>query len=145
MDEHMASSDRRPVSILTGPTVTLYRRDIRQETTEGEDGEPRTYYTYTEIRFERGEYDLVRSGMLPPGVREWTDDLRRIERSALLDNADILISEANDNITTEQDQATVEAWTAYRTAMREYKMAVRATITQSGFPASVEYPELPTI
>lgn len=139
MDEHMASSDRRPVSILTGPTVTLYRRDIRQETTEGENGEPRTYYTYTEIRFERGEYDLVRSGMLPPGVREWTEDLRRIERSALLDDADVLIAKAEDLAATGQGDASVIQ------RIREYKMAVRATVTQSGFPASVEYPELPTI
>lgn len=139
MDEHMASSDRRPVSILTGPTVTLYRRDIRQETTEGENGEPRTYYTYTEIRFERGEYELVRSGMLPPGVREWTDDLRRIERSTLLDNADVLIAKAEDLMATGQgDASSVQR-------IREYKMAVRATVTQSGFPASVEYPEVPTI
>lgn len=139
MDEHMASSDRRPVSILTGPTVTLYRRDIRQETTEGENGEPRTYYTYTEIRFERGEYELVRSGMLPPGVREWTDDLRRIERSALLDNADVLIAKAEDLMATGQGDASAVQ------RIREYKMAVRATVTQSGFPTSVEYPEFPTI
>lgn len=139
MDKHMASSDRRPVSILTGPTVTLYRRDIKQETTEGENGEPRTYYTYTEIRFERGEYDLVRSGMLPPGVREWTDDLRRIERSALLDDADVLIAKAEDLVATGQGDASAVQ------RIREYKMAVRATVTQSGFPASVEYPEVPTI
>ena len=139
MDKHMASSDRRPVSILTGPTVTLYRRDIRQETTEGEGGEPRTYYTYTEIRFERGEYELVRSGMLPPGVREWTDDLRRIERSALLDNADVLIAKAEDLMATGQGDASAVQ------RIREYKMAGRATVTQSGFPASVEYPEPPTI
>lgn len=139
MDKHMASSDRRPVSILTGPTVTLYRRDIRQETTEGENGEPRTYYTYTEIRFERGEYELVRSGMLPPGVREWTDDLRRIERSALLDNADVLIAKAEDLMATGQGGASAVQ------RIREYKMAVRATATQPGFPASVEYPEPPTI
>ena len=139
MDKHMASSDRRPVSILAGPTVTLYRRDIRQETTEGENGEPRTYYTYTEIRFERGEYELVRSGMLPPGVREWTDDLRRIERSALLDDADVLIAKAEDLMATGQGGASAVQ------RIREYKMAVRATVTQSGFPASVEYPEVPTI
>lgn len=139
MDEHMASSDRRPVSILTGPTVTLYRRDIRQETTEGENGEPRIYYTYTEIRFERGEYDLVRSGMLPPGVREWTDDLRRIERSALLDNADVLIAKAEDLMATGRGDASAVQ------RIREYKMAVRATVTQSGFPKIVEYPEVPTI
>ena len=139
MDKHMASSDRRPVSILTGPTVTLYRRDIRQETTEGENGEPRTYYTYTEIRFERGEYELVRSGMLPPGVREWTDDLRRIERSALLDNADVLIAKAEDLMATGQGGASAVQ------RIREYKMAVRATVTQPRFPASVEYPEPPTI
>ena len=139
MDEHMASSDRRPVSILTGPTVTLYRRDIRQETTEGENGEPRIYYIYTEIRFERGEYELVRSGMLPPGVREWTDDLRRIERSALLDDADVLIAKAEDLMATGQGGASSVQ------RIREYKMAVRATVTQSGFPASVEYPEVPTI
>ena len=77
--------------------------------------------------------------MLPPGVREWTEDLRRIERSALLDNADVLIAKAEDLMATGQGGASAVQ------RIREYKMAVRATVTQPGFPASVEYPEPPTI
>lgn len=37
---------------------TLEWCDIRQETTEGENGESRIYYTYTEIRFERWESNI---------------------------------------------------------------------------------------
>lgn len=144
MDAITAASDTRPVELVTGPTITLYRRDIETSTVEDEDGTERTVYTYRELRFPTGEYELVRAGMLPPGVTEWTEDLRRIQRSAILDEADKLINEANDNISYSDVQKTVDAWETYRTAMRAYKMAVRQTVDQAGFPQAVTYPDIPT-
>ena len=144
MDAIIAASDTRPVELVTGPTVTLYRRDIETSTEEDEKGNVQTVYTYRELRFPHGEFELVLAGTLPPGVDEWTADLRRIQRSALLDQADKLIAEANDNISYSDVQKTVDAWETYRTAMRAYKMAVRQTVEQSGFPQTVVYPDLPT-
>ena len=94
MDAITAASDTRPVELVTGPTVTLYRRDIETSTETDDQGVERTLYTYRELRFPHGEYELVLAGTLPPGVDEWTADLRRIQRSALLDQADKLIAEA---------------------------------------------------
>ena len=143
MDEVTTTSFSRPVELVTGPTVTLYHRDIETSTEEDEKGNVQTVYTYRELRFPRGEYELVLAGTLPPGVDEWTADLRRIQRSALLDQADKLIAEANDNISYSDDQSVVDAWEAYRSAVRTYKMQVRATVEAEGFPQAVTYPELP--
>lgn len=143
MKVYRASSEKRPAGIVTGPTVTLYRRDIEERTTTGEDGSESPYYTYIEIRFENGEYEGVRAGILPAGVSEWTEDLRRIERSAYLDEADRFINEANDHISLEKEPSLVTAWTAYRTAVRQYKQAVRDTADAEGFPVRVTYPDLP--
>lgn len=143
MDEITAASDTRPLDIVSGPTVTLYRCGVSKEVEEGEGTESRTIYRYTEYRFSPGEYELVRCGHLPEGA-EWDAALRRIERSALLDRADVRIAEANDNIATQAGQAVVDAWTSYREAMRAYKQAVRATVDQETFPLSVIYPEEPS-
>lgn len=143
MDAVTATSDTRPVELVTGPTMTLYRRDVTTSTEKDDKDVDRTVYTYRELRFPIGEYELVRAGMLPPGVTEWTEDLRRIQRSAILDEADKLINEANDNISYSEVQKTVDAWETYRTAMRAYKMAVRQTVDQAGFPQTVSYPDLP--
>lgn len=143
MDAVTATSDTRPVELVTGPTMTLYRRDVTTSTEKDDKDVDRTVYTYRELRFPTGEYELVRAGMLPPGETEWTEDLRRIQRSALLDQADKLINEANDNISYSEVQKTVDAWETYRTAMRAYKMAVRQTVDQAGFPQMVSYPDLP--
>ena len=90
MDAVTATSDTRPVELVTGPTMTLYRRDVTTSTEKDDKDVDRTVYTYRELRFPTGEYELVRAGMLPPGVTEWTEDLRRIQRSAILDEADKL-------------------------------------------------------
>lgn len=139
MDAVTATSDTRPVELVTGPTMTLYRRDVTTSTEKDDKDVDRTVYTYRELRFPTGEYELVRAGMLPPGVTEWTEDLRRIQRSALLDQADKLISEAEDNIAS----GSPGQWQEYRDAMRSYKMAVRETASQQGFPQAVTYPEMP--
>ena len=136
MDEVTTTSFSRPVELVTGPTVTLYHRDIETSTEEDEKGNVQTVYTYRELRFPL-------AGTLPPGVDEWTADLRRIQRSALLDQADKLIAEANDNISYSDDQSVVDAWEAYRTQVRAYKMQVRATVEAEGFPQQCTYPDLP--
>lgn len=139
MDEITAASDTRPVELVTGPTMTLYRRDVTTSTEKDDKDVDRTVYIYRELRFPTGEYELVRAGMLPPGVTEWTEDLRRIQRSAILDEADKLIAEAEDNIAS----GSSGQWQEYRDAMRSYKMAVRETASQQGFPQAVTYPEMP--
>ena len=130
-----ARSGIKPPAMIAGPSVTLVNRDIRQETREDEMGTI-AEYVYTQYRFEAGEYEAVRAGILPEGAA-WDAELRRIERSAKLDEADMGIAEAEDNMATGSEGA------AYLQALREYKMAVRATIEQSGYPAVVEYPEIP--
>lgn len=138
MQTRRSHAGERPVKLLTGPTLTLYRYNIAEETSESEDGTIKTSFGYDEIAFEPGEYETVRSGVVPDGG-EWTDELRRIERSALLDDADRLIAEAQDNIAV----SSGDAWTTYLQALRQYKMDVRATKDGTTFPQTVEYPELP--
>ncbi len=123
-------------AMMTGPTVTLVNRDIHVETVKDEQGE-REEWVATQYRLESGEYDLVRAGILPDGAT-WDSELRRIERSALLDDADTHIAEAQDYI-----QAGESGWEEYMAAMRQYKMDVRATTEQAGFPLSVTYPTVP--
>lgn len=122
--------------MISGPTVTLVNRDIRVETHEDEERGSITEYVCTQYRFESGEYESVRAGILPDGV-QWDAELRRIERSAKLDDADIGIAEAEDHI------ATGARGGEYIQSLREYKMAVRDTVNQTGYPQTVEYPTVP--
>ncbi len=122
--------------MIAGPTITLVNCDIRRETREDEKGGSIIEFVYTQYRFVSGEYEGIRAGILPDGV-QWDAELRRIERSARLDEADVCIAEAEDYI------ATGASGGAYLQALREYKMAVRATAEQFKYPASVEYPNLP--
>lgn len=121
-------------------TALLYiiRRDIQPYTSTMEDGTVIEEYTWTETRLTVAEVMEIRSGRLPAGA-SWTADLRRIERGALLDRADVLLAEAEDHISADGDPA----WTAYRSAVHGYKLAVRDTITQATFPAEVVYPPVP--
>ena len=131
------SSNPQP-SMIIGPTMILRNRDQEVGIVTDEKGESREEWVCTQYRMSPGEYELIRAGILPQGA-SWDAELRRIERSALLDNADVLIAKAEDLVATGQGDASAIQ------RIREYKMAVRATVTQSGFPASVEYPEVPTI
>lgn len=131
------SSNPQP-SKITGPTMILINRDPELETIKDPDGQTRQEYVCTQYRITPGEYELIRAGILPQGA-SWDAELRRIERSALLDNADVLIAKAEDLVATGQGDASAVQ------RIREYKMAVRATVTQPGFPTVVEYPEAPTI
>lgn len=116
----------------------IIRKGIQPFEDTQEDGTVSQGYTWTEVRLEREEYLAVREGRLPPGAA-WTTDLRRIERGALLDRADVLLAEAEDHIAADGDSA----WTAYRSAVHSYKLAVRDTINQATFPAEVVYPAVP--
>lgn len=131
-----ARSMTAPPKIITGPTMVLVNRNPRMETVEDERGESRTECVYTQYRLEFGEYDLIRAGILPDGA-VWDAELRRIERSAKLDAADVDIAKAEDYIASGED------WSERLKALRAYKMAVRATKTQPGFPAEADYPDYP--
>ena len=131
------SNEAQPSRII-GPTMILINRSQEVEIVKDETGESREEYVCTQYRMSPGEYELVRAGILPEGA-SWDEELRRIERSALLDAADIRIAEMEDHVATGEGGGSVIQ------ALREYKMAVRATVTQSGFPGSVEYPEIPKI
>lgn len=138
MEKVKSRSNNVQPSKIVGPTIILINRDQEVETVQDPDGKTRQGYVYTQYRITPGEYELIRAGILPQGA-SWDAELRRIERSALLDNADMLIAKAEDLVATGQGDASVVQ------RIREYKMAVRATVTQSGFPTVVEYPEVPTI
>ena len=131
------SNEVQPSRII-GPTMILINRGQEVEIVKDEAGEYREEYVCTQYRMSPGEYELIRAGILPSGA-SWDEELRRIERSALLDNADVLIAKAEDLVATGQGDASVIQ------RIREYKMAVRATVDKPGFPESVEYPEVPTI
>lgn len=131
------SNEAQPSRII-GPTMILINRGQEVEIVKDETGESRQEYVYTQYRISPGEYELIRAGILPQGA-SWDAELRRIERSALLDAADTLIAKAEDLVATGQGDASLVQ------RIREYKMAVRATIEQPSFPESVEYPEVPRI
>ena len=131
------SNEAQPSRII-GPTMILINRGQEVEIVEDETGESREEYVYTQYRIPPGEYELIRAGILPQGA-SWDAELRRIERSALFDNADTLIAKAEDLVATGQGDASLVQ------RIREYKMAVRATVDQPSFPETVEYPEVPRI
>lgn len=142
MEARKSSATDKPAEIIQGPTLTLYRFDIQKGTqTDEETNETRDIYTYQEYAFPTGEYDAVRGGILPAGS-EWTAELRRIQRSALLDEADKCIMEAQDYISVTSGE-TKTSWENYIASMRAYKMDVRNTVNKSGFPQTVSYPEMP--
>lgn len=132
------SNEKLP-SIVDGPTMTLVNRDIHQEEHKLEDGSKVLEWVATQYRFEAGEYALVRAGILPDGA-EWDAELRRIERSAIYDDADVSIAKAQDYIA-----AGATGWQDYLDAMRAYKMEVRESVEQAGFPATVTYPDAPVM
>ena len=138
MEKVTSRSSKPQPSRIIGPTIILINRDQEVGIVKDETGESREECGYTQYRLTPGEYELIRAGILPQGA-SWDAELRRIERSALLDNADVLIAKAEDLVATGQGDASAVQ------RIREYKMAVRATVTQSGFPTVVEYPVVPTI
>ena len=125
------STVRQPPMIV-GPTVTLINTNERITNQQGEGGTIETVYQYTQYRFERGEYELVQVGILPNGAH-WDDVLRGIERGALYDEADKMVSKYSTDV---PDEAKRGAWVAY-------KHDVRATQSAEGYPAIVQYPTRP--
>jgi len=129
---------------VIGPTVVvLYKNEVERTRTDEESGEKETYYEYDFYRFSIAEYENLKSGgMLPQGA-VWDDTLRSIERSGMYDRADVLIAKANDYIACGTDEEA-QAWTAFRDAVREWKMAVRRTQDKKGYPKKVTYPAMPS-
>ena len=124
-------SSTRPITLLRSATSAVYRTNVRKET-EITDEREETVYISDAYFFDGWEYDFVRNGILPSEA-EWDDVLRSIERSALYDNADLYITKYTTDVA---DSDKAKAWI-------DYKGKVRATVNQSAYPATVEYPETP--
>lgn len=139
METRRSMSAVRPREWTEGPSGRIYAYGAERVQVENGEG-TEEMWSYAEIWFPRGEYELVRAGMLPPGVEEWTAELRRIERSALHDEADRRIAKAADMV----EAGGGSGWTEYIAALRRWKMAVRATADTEGFPQTADYPEMPT-
>ncbi|WII07053.1 hypothetical protein PED39_05545 [Methanomassiliicoccales archaeon LGM-RCC1] len=122
----------RQPSKVVGPTVTLIYTNEHTVEEKDESGQTVTAYEYTQYRFDAGEMELVQIGILPTGV-EWDDKLRSIEREYLYTEAEKHIAKRRDDV---PDQAMLDAWISY-------KAGVRATPSQSTYPASVTYPPKP--
>lgn len=138
-----SSSVQQPHKIVGTKDVLLYcNEEIYDETDE--QGETYTVYRYDFYRFTNAEYQNLKAGILPEGA-VWDVELRRIERSGLLDEADIRINEANDYMATAETDEEAQAWETYRNNLRAYKMAVRDTVNRKKFPKGpFSYPDLPT-
>ena len=125
------SATQQPPQVV-GPTVTLINTNERITNQMNEDETVTAVYQYTQYRFERGEYELVQVGVLPNGAH-WDDVLRGIERGALYDEADKMVSKYSTDV---PDEAKRGAWVAY-------KHDVRATQESADYPAAVSYPARP--
>ena len=130
---------------IIGPTaIVLYANEELVTASDEENGEKTTSYRYDFYRFTHSEYDnLKNAGILPAGA-SWDPMLRSIERAGMHEKADTLIAKANDYIECGSTKES-EKWYAYRTALRSWKIAVRETKNQPGYPQKVEYPEMPSI
>lgn len=122
---------KQPSKII-GPTVTLVYTNEQTSTEKDEQGEKYTLYSYTLYRFVAGEYELVQVGSLPADT-VWDDTLRGIEREAMYDHADQMISKYS---TDAADEKKRQKWI-------DYKAEVRATQKQKTYPQTVTYPEMP--
>ena len=127
-----ATSNTRPVSPEWNANHVYIRYDITTRQIEIE-GEAVTEYVYKEIMMSINEYHNLQAGTLPISVPEWDDQLRAIERGALYDEADKMISKYSTDV-PDSDK---------RTAWVQYKHLVRATQEAQGYPQTVTYPERP--
>ena len=144
METMKSSSTMQQPDTIVGPTcIIMYKNEQITEEKNEETGEVMVTYTYDFYRFTHSEYDnLKANGALPAGAT-WDDTLRSIERSGMYDRADVLIAKANDYIACGTDEEA-QAWTAFRDAVREWKMAVRRTQDKKGYPKKVPYPAMPS-
>ena len=144
METMKSSSTMQQPDTIVGPTcIIMYKNEQITEEKNEETGEVMVTYTYDFYRFTHSEYDnLKANGALPAGAT-WDDTLRSIERSGMYDRADVLIAKANDYIACGTDEEA-QAWTAFRDAVREWKMAVRRTQDKKGYPKKVTYPAMPS-
>lgn len=126
-----SSTVKQPKKVV-GPTVTLINTNETITTEKDEQGKKYTLYSYTQYRFDAGEYELVSIGSLPSGA-EWDDELRGIERSGLYDYADMMIQKYS---TDAADETMRQKWI-------QFKAEVRATQKQKTYPQTVSYPEMP--
>lgn len=134
----------RPLTQESNGSSVYGRRNIRREEIEDKErGEKSLVWIYDECILSRDEYESVISGRLPGSIETWTPFLRWFERAAILNSADALIAEANNRI--ELDDDPQGKYKAYKTALLQYKDAVRATVDSPAFPDVAEYPDLPAL
>lgn len=138
MDEVTATSDTRPVELVTGQTITLYRTHVVKTTAVDEKNVNQTIYTYTEYRFKPGEYEAMCYGTLPQGC-EWSEDLHERFRNTQHRKTDDLYNEAYRCRRIATDDETGTAWDAYITALDEWN----AQVTALASTFSTDVPELP--
>lgn len=134
----------KPNEIVRGPTCILVTTAPEETTIQGEGEEEIKVWKFDQYRFTQDEYENLKNESILPVGAVWDANLRGIERSGLHEKADTLIAKANDYIECGSTKES-EKWYAYRTALRSWKIAVRETKNQPGYPQKVEYPEMPSI
>lgn len=139
MISRIVQGNQLPEEWIIGQTYICCNLDIKEITPEEEsECDPYTLYEYTEITMTPAEYSAVINGRY---TGEYTESFRRKEREVLLTKADQMKEKANDYITANIDKTK---WQQYLKDVVEYKIAVRDTVNQPNFPASVSYPPLPS-
>lgn len=131
-------SDTKPIELVSGPTVTLYRCNVTCESAEDDNGVTRTTYLYTEYRFKPGEYERMLEGILPAGA-SWDENLHEKYRNTLHRKTDDLYSEAYRCRRVATDDAAT-AWDEYITALDNWNAKVSAMAKKM----TTKVPELPT-
>lgn len=136
MESRKSASDSKPSELVTGPTVTLYRYDVTVVSEEAEEG-TRTYYTYNEIAFRRGEYEALLEGTLPAGC-EWGPVTHRLFRQHQHRLTDDLYNQAYRMRRMSSDP---DAWDAFIAEVDKWNKDISALASTY----STEVPELPTM
>lgn len=131
-------SDTKPIELVSGPTVTLFRCNVTSESAEDDHGEMRTTYLYTEYRFRPGEYERMLEGLLPTGAK-WDENLHEKFRNNLHRKTDDLYSVAYRSRRVATDD-TATAWDEYITALDAWNAKVSAMAKKM----TTKVPELPT-
>lgn len=139
MKQVQSEANSCPSKWAVGSANAIYNYNIREETREDSDGETYIMYVYDSLILSKDEYNSISSGTFPG---EYNEEFRRMERAALLDEADRMKAKAEDYVSygTKDEKAIYKTYLAEIVA---YKMAIRDTVNQESFPASVTYPEPP--
>ena len=132
----IGTQKRMPSEIEFNNDSVYIRRDIQKVQAPDAEADSRVNFQYEETVFTREEYESIIAGVLPGTMTEWTDVARWVERRAMLDDVDRLISEAeSEGLDAQDSNGRVDA-------LMQVKAEIRATKSQSGYPWVVEYPDI---